>query len=68
MHGPTGSGKGKPGKGKSTGGCARATPDGKNICFAFNDASGCNKTGCKFLHACGVCFAKGKTMQTCTHG
>ena len=67
------SGKGKPGKGKTrggktTGGCARATPDGKNICFAFNDVSGCNKTGCQFLHACGVCFAKGKTMQTCTHG
>ena len=60
-----GAGKGRKGSGKA--GCARSTPDGKPICFAFNDVSGCNKTGCKFLHVCGVCFVKGTSMQTCTH-
>ena len=60
-----GAGKGKGNKGK--GGCARTTPDGRSICFAFNEASGCNKKRCKFLHVCGVCFIKDMSMQTCTH-
>jgi hypothetical protein len=35
---------------------AREAPDGRKLCFAFNDASmGCGG-GCGFLHACRQCF------------
>ena len=60
-----GAGKGKGNRGK--GGCTRTTPDGRSICYAFNDVSGCSKKGCKFLHVCGVCFVKDVSMQACTH-
>ena len=56
-----GKGKGK-GKGKEKGKsarqeCASTTPDGKKICFRFNDQSqGCTRQQCTFLHVCGRCF------------
>ena len=41
------------------------TPDGKPICFAFNDKSNpCTKTKCSFLHVCGRCF-KDHPMYQC---
>lgn len=69
-----GKGKGK-GRGKSKGkqssagfgknGCARSTPDGKPICFAFNDKPNpCTKSKCPFLHVCGKCF-KDHPMYQC---
>ena len=37
--------------------CASTTPDGKKICFRFNDQSqGCTRPQCTFLHVCGKCF------------
>jgi len=60
--------KGK-GKGKSKAGCAATTPDGKPVCYRFNQGT-CfysGKKGCKFLHVCGVCFAPGVPMTKCTH-
>jgi hypothetical protein len=46
-----GGGKGSKG-GKSAGkGLSSATPDGKRICYAFND-QGCTSAGCTFLHVC----------------
>ena len=51
-----GKGKGKKGKGSGTQ-CKSETPDGKKICFRFNDAArGCTTAKCQFLHVCGKCF------------
>ena len=53
-------GKGKQGKGGKGGGpegCASQTPDGKRICFGFNNkAEQCSKKKCPYLHVCGRCF------------
>ena len=60
--GTKGKGKGKGnggGKGKqgSKNGCAFKTPDGKNICFAFNTRDQARSAKkCKYLHVCGRCF------------
>ena len=62
-------GKGKGGKrfkGSGKGldvpkGCARVTPDGKNICYGYNDfATRCRNPQCSFFsgHVCGICFQK----------
>ena len=64
-----GEGKGKKG-GKSAvdrGSCAAKTPEGKQICFAWNSASQKCSHGkaCKFLHVCGKCFAKGHPAHEC---
>ena len=70
-----GDGKAK-GKGKDKGdrgskgaqrqGCAHSTPDGRQICFSFNEkASPCTRSECKFLHVCGRCFADHPLYQ-CT--
>ena len=66
--GSKGSGKSQK-KGKKGGPrCAAETPDGQKICYSFNtEKNGCKRTGCSFLHACGICFAKGSSMRTCTH-
>ena len=64
---PRGKGKGKPkkgakGDGKPTGkpkpgDCSARTPDGKLICYGFNDPStNCDRKKCRFLHVCGRCF------------
>jgi uncharacterized membrane protein YgcG len=42
-------GKGAKG-GKGGKSCSRMTPDGKNICYSFNEG-GCTNKGCKFAHA-----------------
>ena len=52
-------GKGK-GKGKSAAdklGISSQTPDGKHICYGYNDfAVRCRTKGCRFAHVCGACF------------
>ena len=73
--GGKGSGKGKKGKGQkkksgslATPGCASTSPDGRSICYQFNNTnSRCNNAKCKFAHVCGVCFAKDSPMYVCTH-
>ena len=59
-----GRGKGSTGgKGKGSGlsvppGCAAKTPDGRPVCFGYNDLSiRCRKPNC-FEHVCGKCFGK----------
>ena len=66
--GGKGKGKGR-GKGKAGGkGCARETPQGKPICFAFNNVNeGCTRQGCTFAHVCGVCFLPNVPMHKCDH-
>jgi len=49
--------EGKAGKGAGAEGCAAQTPDGKRICFAFNNkAEPCSRKKCAYLHVCGRCF------------
>jgi hypothetical protein len=37
--------------------CASTTPDGKRICYSFNNkATPCDRHKCQFLHVCGRCF------------
>jgi hypothetical protein len=54
-----GKGKGK-GKGSRSGkdaGCSSEIPDGKRICYAFNNKDRpCTLRKCNFLHVCGKCF------------
>ena len=39
--------------------CARTTPDGKPICFGYNDKNvRCRNPKCAFAHVCGYCFVK----------
>lgn len=66
-----GRGKGNNGGGKGNGsgltipaGCAARTPDGKPICFGYNDrAVRCRKPSC-FEHVCGTCFGR-HPMYSC---
>ena len=53
-------GKGGKGGGKGNQGeCANRTPDGKPICYAYNDFKArCRDSRCHFLHVCGLCFGK----------
>ena len=64
-------GKGSKGNSKNSGrgfgkggleipaGCAARTPDGKALCYGYNDANvRCRKSDCSFLHLCGRCFQK----------
>jgi hypothetical protein len=44
--------KGKPGRGKNS----ALTPDGRQICFAYNQAGGCTRQGCQYVHICNMCF------------
>ena len=59
-----GSGKGKGSSGKSSGkgntsSCASRTPDGKPICYGYNNFDvRCRDSRCRFLHVCGACFGK----------
>jgi hypothetical protein len=43
-------------------GCARTTPDGKPICFKYNEGA-CAKKDCIFHHVCGLCFGKHDMRQ-----
>ena len=62
--GGKGSGKGSKGNGKSGKGggvpnCASRTPDGKAICYGYNNFDvRCRDSKCRFLHVCGGCFGK----------
>ena len=60
-------GKGKGGKGPPPDGCAARTPDGRGVCYSFNRPSGCQVPNCGYAHVCGVCFAPGKPMHSCSH-
>jgi hypothetical protein len=62
-----GKGAGGKGAGGKARGCASKTPDGHDICYRFNEESGCRTTKCRFSHVCGVCFAKGVPMHSCLH-
>ncbi len=47
-------------------GCAARTPDGKSLCYGYNDLSvKCRKKDCPFLHVCGRCFAR-HPIYACT--
>ena len=63
--GRKGKGKGKKGKGrgKDSGGCKSETPDGAKICYSFNQAKGCKRANCSFLHVCGKCFQEHSMLQ-----
>ena len=58
----SGGSKGSGGKGQGKGrrppaGCAEKTPDGRSICFGYNDwGVRCNDRNCWFVHCCGICF------------
>ena len=60
-------GKGKGSKGPPPDGCAARTPDNKPVCYSFNRPTGCQNPNCGYEHVCGVCFAPGKPMHSCTH-
>ena len=61
-EGPKGKGKGKVNKGKKkvkgqVRDCSVKTPDGKNICFAYNNQDEkCSRDKCNFTRVCGKCF------------
>lgn len=64
-QGKKGGGKGSGGgKGNKSGlsipqGCAARSPDGRSLCYGYNDAAvRCRKADCSFLHVCGRCFQK----------
>ena len=53
----TGKGKTKGKGGSKDGNCKAKTPDGKLICYRFNnEAESCTKAKCNYLHVCGRCF------------
>ena len=63
-----GKGKSKGPTGAAANGCARVTPDGRQICFPFNNkAEGCSRANCTFAHVCGKCFKEGTPMFKCNH-
>lgn len=52
------------GKGSSKG--ASKTPEGKPICFRFNNPrTGCTSKKCRFSHSCGFCFSKAHPSYQC---
>ena len=53
-----GKGKGKKGKGKTKqGGLQGSTPDGRQICFAWNNAQEKCTGGCGRVHCCRICLS-----------
>ena len=80
---PFGGGKDRRGKGKGKGnqkgaksmegttqgsGCSRVAPDGRQICFRYNNKrEGCKDKTCTFAHVCGTCYKKGTPMFACDH-
>ena len=63
-----GNGKGRGMDDKNSAGCHFKTPDGKDICFKFNNPKEtCNKPNCNRMHVCGVCFKQGVPMKSCDH-
>ena len=39
--------------------CPAKTPEGELVCFRYNTTAGCKAKPCRFVHCCGICFAKG---------
>jgi len=67
---PKGGGKNKTIKGNPKGGGKRAskTPDGRAICFRYNNQSErCRAKRCNFEHVCSKCFGK-HPQYSCTSG
>jgi hypothetical protein len=63
-------GKGK-GKGKGvggSGGLASRTPDGRMICFKYNNQQESCDGRCNMIHCCQRCFQKGHAAWKCTGG
>lgn len=59
-------GKGRGAAGGGAKGCASSTPDGRSICYGYNDSNQkCRRKGCNFLHVCGRCFQK-HPMYACS--
>ena len=56
--------KQKDAEGKPKQALARKTPDGKDICYPFNQG-GCKKNDCRFVHACRMCFATDHGFNSC---
>ena len=57
-----GSGKGAKGGAKG----ASKTPDGRPICFRYNNPkSKCTQKSCRFQHQCSFCFSKGHPAYQC---
>ena len=63
-------GKGAKGGGKSRvtkSGCATRTPEGKTICFGYNNQqTKCKNRNCHHQHVCGKCFGK-HPMYACNN-
>ena len=55
---PKGKGKGKSKKGKEKGGLHHRTPDGRQICYAWNSASERCRFDCGRVHVCQRCLGK----------
>ena len=64
-NGKNGKGNGKSGGKARPGGCAAKTPDGKSICYSYNN-TGCTRQNCNFLHVCGKCYRQ-HPMGECTN-
>ena len=45
-------------KGKGKGGRATHTPDGRQLCFGYNNTAGCTTKACARVHCCQGCFGK----------
>ena len=39
--------------------CPAKSPEGELVCFRYNTTAGCKAKPCRFVHCCGICFAKG---------
>jgi hypothetical protein len=66
--GKGGKGKGKWSKGSSKGSAkgSSKTPEGKLICFRFNNPQGgCRNKKCRFQHVCSLCFSKSHASFQC---
>ena len=48
--------KGKKGKSSQDRVMKSETPDGRKICFQYNQPSGCTKPNCQFVHLCRICL------------
>lgn len=59
-----GGGKAKGSSSKGSGKGANQTPDGRSICFNYNNAEiRCRRPDCRFLHVCTKCFQRHPAYQ-----
>ena len=59
-----GGAKGSKAKGKNKG-KNQKTPDGRRICTWYNQANGCTRVRCDYLHLCGICFEPEHSSLQC---